>query len=390
MKQISTYINEAFNKKNIYIYKGAVKEFLDKYKANVEADKKRREKYELQKDKPRKLKYGPGISAHEPKPFSTVAFKQYPMSIIIDKLGYEKKLIAKHWWKKDDLEEDWTDYAKFLAEKINSKEVTLNELAQWWYDYDEELTRKNWKDPKWLLKQLNMDRFWNPYYPDDDSCLKSVLEDPIKILSYIRSEKTAYWDLSNDERKEVEDYYLDPANYEMLSKAVKKISKKIEELRPSYSSACEKRLSSIIEDNIVLKGDGFRDFNLKRALDRENEPRSMYSGTNDFSERASAVVSLVCQALDDHFHYKTDPKNLVDNGDWLYVYIEDLGQSKESKEYGSVSNSSFWTSYRHDFEVKLKYVNKYKSNPEDREKEIFSKVYKNITVLSTYYSGGWD
>ena len=74
----------------------------------------------------------------------------------------------------------------------------------------------------------------------------------------------------------------------------------------------------------------------------------------------------------------------------MKVFIKDLGPSKESRESSGVSNSSFWTTYRHDFEVKLKYVNKYHSNPDEREKEIFSKVYKNITVMSSYYSGGWN
>ena len=388
MKQISFYINEAFNNKSIYKYLNAVEEFFDKYKANVDADKKRHEKYELQKDNPKKSKHGP-ISVYEPREFSTVAFKQYPMAIIIDKLGYEKKLIKKRWWK-EDLEEDWTDYAKFLAEKINSGEITLKQLAEWWKEYDEEINRKNWKDPKWLVKQLNMDRFWNPYYPDDDSYLVSVLENPITILPLIKSEKAAYWSLTNEEVKEVEDYYGDPANKEMLAKAIKKIKGKIEALRPSYSDACEKRLEDILDDKVVLSGSGFSDFNLQRALKKEHEPRSMYQGSNDFSERASAVVSLVCQALDDHFHYKTDPKNLVNNADFLKVFIEDLGPSKESRKSSGVSSSSFWTTYRHDFEVKLKYVNEYHSNPDEREKEIFSKVYKNITVMSSYYSGGWN
>lgn len=371
MKKLVEYVNEAFNSKALYNYVSQVREFFNKYNVTVEQNKKKMDKFEQSTKSSGHASY--------PKLTKNVSFKAYPMAIIIDKFGYEEKLAKKYYWA-DETETDWGDYADFIVNKCKEEGKTVKDLAQWWFDYDNEIMKKNWEDPKWLLKQIDVTRFWNPYYPNDDSCLQAVIETPAKIFTYVKSDKTSYWNLSKDEREDVLKYYTDPTNAEALSKAIKSAKKKIEAERPSYSTAVQNWVKSITEDTKFEGGLFDKDFNLKKAYDDEtNADQTMYRGTNTRNALASAMISLITKALDDKFNFKADPKELVDSGDGIKITIKDLGPSKKHSETGAVSSSSFWTYYNYDFDVTIY----------NGEEEIFNKKYENITVASSYYSGGW-
>lgn len=381
MKQLVQYINEAFNSKPLYKYTAEIREFFDKYKLTMEKNQKKIDKFEKDKEAG-KLPRRPS-QANYPTLTRNTAFKAYPMAIIIDKFGYEEKLIKKYLWR-DEMETDWEDYAEFIVSKCKEEGKTINDLAKWWYDYDNEIIKKNWEDPKWLLKQIDIERFWNPYYPNDDSCLKGVIENPSKIFSYIKSDSTSYWNLTQDEREQVLNYYTDPTNAESLSKAIKSARKKIEAGRPTYTNASKKWLKDIISKTTFEGGLFDKDFNIDKAYDEEsNRDRRMYQGTNHRNELASAMISLITKVLEEKFNIKDDPTEFVDNADYIKVIVKDLGPSKKGSESGSISSSSFWTFYNYDFNVKI-----IKKNGNDEE-ELLDKKYENITCASSYYSGGW-
>jgi len=373
MKKITEYINEAFNSQALYDYVIKVREFFKKYNVTLENNKKKLDKYEQARSS--------GKYASYPRLAELSSFKAYPMAIIIDKFGYSKKLIQK---PRQAEQPDWSDYAKFIVNKCKEENKTNEDLAKWWWEYDNEIIKKNWQDPKWLLKQIDFDRFWNPFYPNDDSCLKSVIETPQKIFTYVKSDKTAYWKLTEDERKEVADYYTDPTNAEALSKAIKSAKKSIEAQRPTYEKALQEWLKSILA-NAEFEGEQFGSrYDLEDELEKErNKTRDMYSGSNDRNELASAMSTIITNALDEKFNFNKDPKELVDNADYVSVFVKELGMSKKGSEHSSVWSSSFWTYYKYDFEVTIF------KGPKDDRQEIFKKRYDNVTVASTYYSGGW-
>ena len=134
-------------------------------------------------------------------------------------------------------------------------------------------------------------------------------------------------------------------------------------------------------------------------------------GANDYEGcTASSVVSLILQVInklygfeiwhsmsesDTDEYYDKEIKQtaslrgevsdetlsgFLDDADQLKFIVKDKGQSKKATDHSSVWNSSFHTFYKHDFEVICK----------KDDEEIFHQTFTDITVGSSYYSGGWN
>ena len=167
MKDIQHYINESEMlglDEYVYINEawGANKHYaseLDKIFADYE--KKKAPK----KQTSRML--SPGRTAPEE------VFAKYPMQILIDKAGYTPKEITKKIWgpkgQSEKKENDKYDYGKFIVDQIEAGKLNKDDMLKWWNEYETEVSKAKWHDPKFIAKQIDPARCWNVYYPKDDS-----------------------------------------------------------------------------------------------------------------------------------------------------------------------------------------------------------------------------
>ena len=100
-------------------------------------------------------------------------------------------------------------------------------------------------------------------------------------------------------------------------------------------------------------------------------PKSEISGRNNYDNTYSSYGDT-----------ENDPKleKFVDEAPELSITVTDNG-SADTKTSG-VSNSSFSTYYDHNFTVTVEYYG-------NKEKTV-TKEFKDITVGTNYYSGGWN
>ena len=385
MLNITEYITESYNNKWLNNYCSAVRDFLAQYNKHLDNIKKSDERVaELKNKKETGKARGPMIynrvqaaiyNNNVLKTRGSNAFKGYPIAIATDKLGYE----VKERQKKNhnaETEIDWGDYSQWLYQQITDGKTSINELATLWMKYDEEIAKKNWCDPMWLLKQVDKDKFWNPFYPDDDSCWQAVVKNPIEIIRYIKSKNADYWMLSKDERNELEEYYADPTRKDILSKKIKGLEKQVMALRPTEDSAVQKHIESLFEiyhinKHIKLEGHA-------KNVDLDTIA-SDYQGSSKASQHASAIARLIRQAIKDY--WGDDKKKLIKELEWCDFVVVDHGPSKENHtEHSAVVSSSFWTYYNDDFTISILRDGN----------ELFNKDYNNIEVYADYFSGGWN
>lgn len=387
MKDLKCYILEAWgNNKREESYLKDIKELIEKTKTTGERYKAKREKNPY---------------AYIPNDWKKTMAK-YPMSILIDKMDYTPKEITKRCCGPNGKEKttfDNVEYANWLWEKINANEISLEDMAKWYKEYDTEINRKQWFDINIVLKNLDYTKIWNIYYPKDDNVLTKLTKTPAAILYYLDSSKMNRWGLSKDELKMVENYYGDPTNQEMLIAAIKKASKSILKHRPTFDESSAKIIESILEDNTKVNG---KHFNFNDYFEeKHNSKPSYYAGSNYKDEYGDAYYSLVISVINKLYglnFYKSYNKSLettvhtlskkdsdegldkfIDEGMSLSIEIKDLGASENDGESGGVASSSFITTYRHDFNVIV----------ELKGEEIYNETIKGVTVATDFYSGGW-
>ena len=380
MKQITEYIylTEAWaNTKN---YKRELDDLLDKYKKKKEAEDKKAAKGKL------------GWYPSHKYPSEVLA--KYPMQIIIDKMGYEPKTLG--WRSKGKEKFNLADYGNFLLKQIEDKKISLEDLIKWWEEYDTEILKKNWHDPSWIIKQVDGDKLWDPFHPKSTHTIDNIVNNPASVLYYLKPEAKK-WRLSEEERDELSNFYSDPVNNEALRVAFKGIRKKLEKLRPTFSSAVSKWMEQIMD--ITINGD-----RLESLLEQEYEDgnKSYYSGSNFRTNKGTAIVSIIYKTLKDlydidftravaqddegnwiktkHVVNNEDSPNLekfTDDAPNMVVSVKDNGSVKD--DTSGVWNSSFITSYNHSFTVTVK-----RKGEDDYVKE-----FPSVCVATDFYSGGW-
>ena len=355
-------------------------------------------KYDKKKNAPpKKSRYGgPRTSRTEPEE----VLAKYPVQILIDKAGFEPKTIAK-WTiggKKETLNK--YHYGKFIADKLESGEITKEDLVKWWQEYDEQVAKNNWHDPKFIVKQIDVTRLWNPYYPKDDSMVTALLNEPAKISRYAKPQRA-----TTSEMEDFKAFLSDPANQDTLKAALKSIKSTIMKARPTFATGVEKHVKDIIENCDYSDGD------LRDLMEKEYQSNHQryYEGPNDRNCEASAVIGLILKALNEMYgfeiwssiqetgdeysswkEYETkisikgsvDDKTLegfLDDADHLKFKIEKLGVSEKKRSSG-VYSSSFSSYYDYDFDVIC----------EKNGEEVYHSKFKNITIGSYFYSGGWN
>ena len=307
-----------------------------------------------------------------PRPEDVLA--KYPMQILVDKAGYKPKEIVKQVWgpkgKSEKKEFDKTDYGQFIANQIVNNKLDKEEMLKWWNEYEESVSTAKWHDIKFIAKQIDPIRCWNPYYPKDDSILQSFFTNPANIVWYLKNGNGLVY----NEKKELGEFLADPANQEDLQKALKGVKNSILKARPSFKTGAINHLKSIIE-NCDYSGGNLQDLMEKEYKDSH---KSYYQGGNDRDHEASAVLGLIMKVINKIYGFeiwttigsdKDEYENeiisakinglnkedqtyeqFIDDADDLKFKIKKLGMS-EKKDKGDVHNSSFINNYNYDFEV---------------------------------------
>lgn len=327
---------------------------------------------------------------------------KYPMTIVVDKMGYTPKEVLKRVYSatKGGQEKkviDLSDYGHWLWKKIENDEVTLEELAKWYKEYEDTVRKNKWLNIEELIKCIDYAKVWDIYHPKSDATVKYIISNPTKIIYYLDSSKMRYYSLSKSEQEMVNNYLADPVNQESISKAMKKSEKAMLKHRPEFTVAAGEIIKSILKD-VTVDGEQF-DFD--KYFEKKNRGRSSYSGSNFSEERGNAYYSLVIKAIEELYgvdfyysydneqettkHYHRSHKSeegldkFIEEGNSIIVEITDLGQSEKGAKNGPVSNSSFVTNYRHDFKVVLRID----------DNKLYDKTIKDVTVATDFYSGGW-
>ena len=343
--------------------------------------------------------------------------QKYPISILVDKLGYEiqKETVWRMGGKKERINK--RNAAAFLADKLDNGEVTPEQLAEWWQEYSDEVNKKQYFDPEWIIKQIDPLKLFDPYDPDSTYKIDKFIENPCEIVNALnwsgysgfkskRTGSSILYGLSKDEKEQVINFYTEPTNQEMLHKLFLKAKNRFMKAKPTLSSSVERWLTDLF-NNDSIEYDGC---DIKKALEREREEseHGYYQGSNYRSEEAHAIVSVVTQALDEYYNlgitkstrtiknqydeeerqeYRyaknedetTQRKFLKDAQTGIYIDVH-KGERNKS-EHSSVWNSSFFTYYKYDIDVKISV---------GRDNVVFEKTYEGVTLSSNYYSGGWN
>lgn len=367
-------------------YKEELQKILDSYEKKKNA-------------KPRKSRFGPGSRSRSTIP--SQVFAKYPMQIMIDKAGYEpKELYEPSRGSKDKPKFSKLHYGQFIADELESGNLNLEDMIKWWQEYDEEVAKNNWHDPKYIVKQIDVTRLWNPYYPKDDSVVTALLNEPAKISRYAKPQRA-----TTSEMEDFKAFLTDPANQDSLKAALKSIKGTIMKARPTFATGTVNHIKDIIENCDYSDGD------LRDLMEKEYQSshQRYYEGPNDRNCEASAVIGLILKALNEMYgfevwssiqeigeenrswkEYETkinikgsvDDKTLegfLDDADHLKFKIEKLGASEKKRSSG-VYASSFSSYYDYDFDVIC----------EKNGEEVYHSKFKNITIGSYFYSGGWN
>ncbi len=393
--QIST-VNEAWGTQPTRRFKADLEKIFAEYDKADEAKKKK-----MAANKPYDARQGKGPAAKLAK---------YPMQILIDKVGYTPKELTKIIWGRKGREEkteyNKEDYGKFILQQLEDGKFTKEDLLKWWEEYANEVNKANWHDIKFLVKQIDPTRCWSPYYPKDDSVITAILKEPARLVSYLKSGNDLTW----AEKDELKEFLSDPVNVEASKAALKGVKNSIMKARPTFATGVENHIKSLIES---CEYDGERGALLQHLKGeyKSNHGRIRYQGSNDFEGcYGSAVVGLILKVInqlygfevwhsmylddtDDSYYADVEQKvqvkgevsdetleGFLDDADSMKFIVNDKGESEENGETGTVSSSSFWTYYRHDFEVICRV----------HGEEVFHETFKNVTVGSSYYSGGWN
>ena len=398
-----TTVNEAWGTQPTRRFKAELEKiFADYDKANASKKKK------MEKNRPYNGRPNKGPAAKLAK---------YPMQILIDKAGYTPKEIRVYHGDRGRNsgyfnEFDKEAYGEFILQQIEDGKLTKEDLIKWWEEYSNNINKANWHDVKFLVKQIDPTRCWNPYYPKDDSVITAIFNEPARLVSYLKPGNN----LTYDERKELREFLADPVNQEAAKAALKGVKNAIMKARPTFATGVENHIKSLIE---------YCEYNDKKGAllqvlkdeYKSNHGRVRYQGSNDFEGcYGQAIVGLILKVInqlygfevwhsmymddnDDSYYADVEQKakvkgevsdetleGFLDDADLLRCVVNDKGASEKDGEAGTVASSSFWTYYRHDFEVII-----YKrENFNDKEgKEIFHETFKNVNVGSSYYSGGW-
>lgn len=379
MKTLQEYIliNEAWgNYKN---YKRELEDLLDKYNKKEESNKNKRAK--------RGFMGGRLVEAEE-------ILAKYPVQILVDKLGYEPQKFKKYLPNGKQKEAiNMYAYGSYLINLINKNEVSTEDLIKWWEEYETEILKKNWHDPNWIVKQVDGVKLWDPYNPKSMYKINRIMENPENIFQYLKSD-ARWYSLSREERETVRNFYADPVNHEALVTAFKGIKRKLEKLRPSFKSAVNNILKDLISE--VQVGKRRLGGMLEEEYERERN-RSYYSGSNYTNCEATAILGIVLKTLSEIYGFSisnnydntyssygdgdNDPKfeKFIDEAPNLTITVTDNG-SAETKTSG-VYSSSFSTYYDHNFTVTVEHYG-------NKDKTV-TKEFKDITVGTNYYSGGW-
>ena len=379
MKTLQEYIliNEAWG--NFKNYKRELEDLLDKYNKKEESNKNKRAK--------RGFMGGRLVEAEE-------ILAKYPVQILVDKLGYEPQKFKKYLPNGKQKEAiNMYAYGSYLINLINKNEVSTEDLIKWWEEYETEILKKNWHDPNWIVKQVDGVKLWDPYNPKSMYKINRIMENPENIFQYLKSD-ARWYSLSREERETVRNFYADPVNHEALVTAFKGIKRKLEKLRPSFKSAVNNILKDLISEVQVGKR------RLGGMLEEEYEKernRSYYSGSNYTNCEATAILGIVLKTLSEIYGFSisnnydntyssygdgdNDPKfeKFIDEAPNLTITVTDNG-SAETKTSG-VYSSSFSTYYDHNFTVTVEHYG-------NKDKTV-TKEFKDITVGTNYYSGGW-
>lgn len=349
--------------------------------------------YTKKKESAAKRRNGPSLRRGTDTPEAKLA--KYPMQILIDKAGYTPKEVTT--WspagKKTGPSKD--HYGAFIAQEIESGNLKKEDMIKWWEEYDETVARNNWHDPKYIVKQLDVTRLWNPYSPKDDSLVQELTEKPEVLARYIAPRRATL-----EEREEFRAFLSDPANQDALKAALKTIKSAINKAKPTFEVGVMKNVKSLI-DNCEYNGG---DIQSLMAAEYASARAPRYEGANDTDCEASAVIGLILKAINELYGFglwssidkasedddvsanvyvrsyaeERTLEGFLDDAPYLKVCVNKLKPSEKKRSSG-VYASSFSTYYDYDFEVIIL----------KNKEEIYRKKFEQVTIGSYFYSGGW-
>lgn len=353
--------------------------------------------YTKKKERVAKRRNGPSFRREIDTPEAKLA--KYPMQILIDKAGYTPKEITQWNYRAGQRVSKQVPskdhYGAFIAQEIESGNLKKEDMIKWWEEYDETVARNNWHDPKYIVKQLDVTRLWNPYSPKDDSLVQELTEKPEVLARYI-APRRATW----EEREEFRAFLSDPANQDALKAALKTIKNAINRAKPTFEVGVMKNVQSLIDSCEYNGGD----IQSLMAAEYASARAPRYEGANDKDCEASAVIGLILKAINELYGFglwssidkasedddvsanvyvRSDAEErtlegFLDDAPYLKVCVNKLKPSDKKRSSG-VYASSFSTYYDYDFEVVVL---------KDKE-EIYRKKFEQVTIGSYFYSGGW-
>ncbi len=326
---------------------------------------------------------------------------KYPFNILVEKTGIKTEDFEKfvHIGRGKMVMDD-EKYGKYILKCLEEEKFTKDDLIKWWQEYDEKIAKAQFYDPKWLVKQVDGTKLWNPYYPNDDSMIQAIIDEPARMLRYLKPLKNR---LTSEEANSLTAFVSDPVNQEAISKALKGAKNAWMKLRPTMSSAAAKHIASLIDSAEYNDGD------INSLIEQEVKARdrSYYAGSNDRSCEGSAIVGIILKSLNKLYgfeiysypEYKKDEydneeiskgislrsdvseeslKGFLDDADYLSIEVKKLNRSESTSS--GVYSSSFSTYYNYDMEVIIKKNNEV----------VADDTYKSVTLATSYYSGGWN
>ena len=253
--------------------------------------------------KPEKKWNGP----HKPRPTllarAAKIFKKYPIQILIEKAKYEPKKVINYYYNRGSKggyreEYNWQDYAEFILKEVEAGHLNKEDMVKWWREYEEKVAKEQWFDIKYIVKQIDPSKCWNPYYPKDDSIMKSFYDNPGNIVYYFKKNRMTY-----DDRKELANFLNDPVNKDALTKALKGAEKSILKARPSFATGAAEHIKDIISRCDYSDGD--LEEILKDEYKAKHNHRGYYQGANSVDGcEGSAVVGLILKVINQLYGFE--------------------------------------------------------------------------------------
>lgn len=346
-------------------YRNKVNNLFEIYKINESERKLKQLKKPIKK---------PGFK--KPIVYTNTTFKSIPVAIFAD---YDCSSCYEKSFRTGKEKINYDKYSAWIYEKIISNELTINTIAQLWHDYDAEKSKNEYLNINKTFKNLDYSIMFNKYDFTDFSVINSIKKNPFSMFYYTNKHSKNIYNLANDEREFVRDYYSQEKNIKRVNKLLEKELPNIMKYAPTIHDSIKAYENDLFADYckcIFVDGISFSDTTAAKIFKHDNNGNF----TNVF---AKSLHDIIVTSINEAF--KTDENIYKNYVKGIHILLTDTGKS--DTEYGPIVSSSFSTTYKRSINVKL-YV--YPNVDFENDKPVFDKTFDNVVSFVDYYSGGWD